>query len=128
MAIHLLFIDLVIPISTIERVWASDGGFQQFLATRGILLGETVWHDNHLCVADSVMNGMDAEDMIADWEELGLQGLVGVAPNQWWKDFAICTSPHGPTQPCNWLEFDPAGCTVYLKGTPKGDVVRSKFA
>lgn len=122
MAIRLQFINLIIPVATIERVMAVEGGFKGFLRTRGPLLGEMLWHDAYLCRADGAMNWPDVADMVARWEAYGLQGLVGVSPRQWWKDFAIAASRRGPTFPCDWLEYDAVENCVYLAGTPRGDV------
>ena len=122
MAIRLQFINLVVPVATLERVLASQGGFADFIRAQGSLLGEMVWHDRQLCRVSGAMNWSDVDGMLSYWEELGLQGLVGVAPHQWWKDMAVATSGHGATFPCDWLEYDAADNCVYLAGTEKGEI------
>ena len=119
MAVRLEFINLIIPVATLERLARDAGGFRAVYAP---LAGDMLWHDEHLCRVDGAMNWGDVDDMVARWEERGLQGLVGVAPHQWWKDFAICASLSGPTFPCDWLEYDATDNCVYLAGTPKGEV------
>ena len=122
MAIRLQFINLVIPVATLDRALVAEGGFRQFLEAQGSFLGEMVWHDTYLCRVEGAMNWADVDDMVARWERYGLQGLVGASPHQWWKDFAIATSGHGPTFPCDWLVYDSVDNSVHLAGTPKGDV------
>ena len=122
MAIRLQFINLVVPVATLERVLASQGGFQGFIQKQGSFLGDMVWHDAYLCRVEGAMNWTDVEEMVARWEVHGLQGLVGVAPQQWWKDFAVCASKRGASFPCDWLQYDAVDNCVFLSGTPKGEV------
>ena len=122
MAIRLQFINLVIPLASLERVLAEQGGFQGFIQAQRSLLGEMVWHDAYLCRVEGAMNWAEVEDIVTRWEAYGLQGLVGVAPQQWWKDLAICASRRGPTFPCDWLQYDADDNCVYLSGTSKGEV------
>lgn len=128
MAVRLQFINLVVPVATLERVFKSEGGFRGFLESQGLLLGELLWHDGRLCRAEGAMNWPDVDEMVERWEGHGLQGLVGAAPHQWWKDFAICASGRGATFPCDWLRYDAADNCVYLSGTEKGEVVGPKPA
>ena len=123
MAIQLRFINLVIPVTTLDRVLRDQGGFESFLKQNAHWLGEMVWHDGQLCRAEGAMNWHDVDDMVARWEAHGLQGLVGVGQRQWWKDFAICASLRGPTFPCDWLQYDAVDNCVYLSGTSKGVVM-----
>lgn len=122
MAIRLQFINLVVPVATLERVFAAEGGFAGFLATQGAPSNEMLWHDGQLCRVDGAMNWPDVDDMVVRWEAHGLQGLVGTDPQQWWKDFAICASGRGATFPCDWLTYDPTDNCVYLAGASKGAV------
>ena len=122
MAVRLQFINLVIPVSTLERLFAAEGGFTGFLSAMGGPGNELLWHDTHLCRVDGAMNWPDMDEVVAAWEGRGLQGLVGVSPQQWWKDFALCASYRGPTFPCDWLVYDPEDNCVYLAGTSKGPV------
>ena len=123
MAIRLQFINLVIPVATLERVYAAEGGFAGFLRTQGGASNELLWHDGYLCRTDGAMNWPDVDELVERWEARGLQGLVGASPKQWWKDFAVCASRRGPTFPCDWLVYDAMDNCVYLAGTPKGEVL-----
>lgn len=123
MAVRLQFINLVIPISTLERVFAAEGGFAGFLSSMGGPANEMLWHDAHLCRVDGAMHWPDMDEAAAAWEDRGLQGLVGTGPHQWWKDFAVCTSGRGPTFPCEWLIYDAGDNCVFLAGTAKGEVL-----
>lgn len=119
MAVRLEFINLIVPVATLDRLSREQGGFARVYAP---LAGDMLWHDAHLCRVDGAMHWPDLDDMLARWEAQGLQGLVGVAPHQWWKDLAVCASRRGPTFPCDWLSYDAVDNCVYLAGTVKGDV------
>lgn len=127
MAIRLQFINLVIPVVTLDRALRDQGGFEGFLERSAAWLGEMVWQDGQLCRAEGAMNWSDVDEMVARWEAYGLQGLVGLGQGQWWKDFAICASGRGPTYPCDWLQYDAADNCVYLSGTLKGAVVGERL-
>jgi hypothetical protein len=114
-AIRLQFISLVIPLATLERVGLRELGHAQSP-------DDMRWRDAHLCRVDGAMNWPDVDEMVARWEAHGLQGLVGAASHQWWKDFAICASRRGPTFPCDWLEYDASENCVYLSGTARGEI------
>ena len=120
MAVRLQFINLIVPVANLERAFSTQGGLAGFLSGHP---GDMLWHDAYLCRVEGTMNWPDVDEMVARWEALGLQGLAGVAPRRWWKDFAICASGRGATFPCDWLEYDAAENCVYLAGTVKGDVL-----
>jgi len=103
-AIRLQFINLVVPVTTLDKALRAQGGFAGFLERNAHGLGEMVWHDGHLCRAEGAMSWSDVDDRVVRWEAYGLQGLVGLGQGQWWKDFAICASRRGPTFPCAWLQ------------------------
>ena len=123
MAIRLQFINLVIPVTTLDKALRGQGGFAGFLERNAHWLGEMVWHDGHLCRAEGAMNWSDVDGMVARWEAYGLQGLVGLGQGQWWKDFAVCASRRGPTFPCEWLQYDAVDNCVYLTGKSKDPMV-----
>ena len=120
MAIRLQFISLVIPVTTLERVLAPEES--GLLRSEDPLLREMTWRDAYLCRLEGAMNWSDVDEMVARWEARGLQGLVGVGLQQWWKDFAVCASGRGATFPCDWLVYDAADNCVFLAGTAKGEV------
>ncbi|HEV2112019.1 MAG TPA: hypothetical protein VGT99_11750 [Gammaproteobacteria bacterium] len=120
MAIRLQFINLIIPVATLERLLAPEES--GFLRAEDPSLGDMVWHDAYLCRIEGAMNWADVEEMVARWEARGLQGLVGASPQQWWKGFAVCASRRGATFPCDWLVYDAADNCVHLAGTPKGEI------
>src|SRR5579859_4876937 len=123
MAVRLQFINLIIPAATLERVLTPEDSVFAALLRGQAPLPEMMWCDAHLCRVEGAMNWPDVDEMVDRWEARGLQGLVGLSPQQWWKDFAICASGRGPTFPCDWLVYDAAENCVSLAGTPKGEVL-----
>lgn len=120
MAVRCEFIDIIIPIANIERVF--PGGFTAFKADNAGLFGGRLWHDDHL-LRDGAMSPMDAKEVVAYWEGYGLVGVDSTG-GQKWRD--ICVVEHalgGATLPCDWLEFDSGRQCVYLKGQTPGEVV-----
>jgi hypothetical protein len=122
MAIRLQFINLAIPVATLDRLWASEDGFAGFLREQRVAVGDLIWHDAHLCRAEGAMDWSQVDEMVSRWEAKGLQGLVGTGAHRWWKDFAICASRRGATFPCEWLCYDALENAVYLTGTQMGAV------
>ncbi len=102
MAMKLEFINLIIPISNIERVY--NGGFAQFKNERIELFNGRYWHDEYL-FRDGAMNQMDMQFIIDEWEKLGLKGIVKSGGKKKWKDFCVVTFD-GPTLPCDWIIFN----------------------
>lgn len=123
MAIRLQFINLIVPVAVLERVLAAEGGFGEFARLQQQAFGDMFWYDRYLCRVDGAMNWPDVDDMVERWEARGLQGLVGTAPQQWWKDFAVAASGRGATFPCDWLAYDAAENCVYLVGTDRGEAM-----
>lgn len=74
MAVRLQFINLIIPVPTLDRVLAAEGGFERVIHP---LAGDMLWYDQHLCRVDGAMNWGDVDGMAERWEAYGLQGLVG---------------------------------------------------
>jgi hypothetical protein len=122
MAIKLEFINVIVPNTTLEAVFAEEGGFEYFRQSYGAMR-EMVWYDDYICRVDGAMNWPDVHDMVGFWEERGLVGLVDSGIGKQWRDFCVAASFSGPTYPCDWLEFDAVGNAVSMRGQPKGRIV-----
>lgn len=113
MFIQCEFIDLIIPISNIEKVY--PGGFEKFKSDNIVGFEGRYQHDEFL-FRDGAMNQMDIQFLMEYWKKLGLKGIVKSGINQKWKDFCIIQSMFdGPTLPCDWINFDPETRTVSYK-------------
>jgi hypothetical protein len=73
MAILCAFIDLIIPIANINRVYS--GGFTQFKKDNERGFSGVLWHDEFL-FRDGAMDPMSMDAKIEAWEKRGLQGIV----------------------------------------------------
>ncbi len=125
MAVRCEFIDVVIPIANIERVF--PGGFSAFETQNAGLFGGRLWHDDHL-LRDGAMNAMDAKQVVAYWEGHGLVAMETQNGRQTWRD--VCVVEHlsgGPTLPCDWIAFDSVRQCVYLKGQAAEPIVGREF-
>jgi hypothetical protein len=121
MAIHCEFIDLIIPISNIDKVYV--GGFQKFKSDNIGMFSKRLWHDDFL-FRDGAMDGMGMRMLCKEWEERGLVGVVDVDGHRQWKDFCVVESLFGgPTLPCDWIEVDRKSMSVFLKGQPRGQIL-----
>ncbi len=119
MAVVLEFIDLIIPIATIEQ--CAVGGFQGFLREEGEWVGKMIWWDDHLCRADGAMNSADVSSMIRKWEERGLRAFTGEGDDRAWSDLSVIDAWRGPRWPCPWLAFDKA--IAWHSGFPPGNAL-----
>jgi len=122
MAIQCEFIDLIIPIDKIELVYT--GGFKKFKEDHIQGFSGRLYHDNFL-FRDGAMNHRDINNLVKEWEALGLKGIVEIDDEKQWVDFCVVEGMFGgPTLPCNWLKYDRENNCVYLKGKPKGKLIR----
>jgi len=119
MAIRCEFIDIVIPIANIDRVY--PGGFDAFKHENAKLFGGRLWHDDHL-FRDGAMSPMDATQCVKFWERHGLKPMETRNGKQVWMGLCVVMFG-GPTLPCDWLEFDRDRACVYLKGMLSEPVV-----
>ena len=117
MALKLEFCSLIIPIAKIDEK-LGDGYFKDHFAW----ISEVTWHDEHL-YRDGCMNALDLEDMLDDWEEKGLELLTYVDGEKHWQDVCVVNSRHGPSFPCDWIEYDPELNIVWLKGQEPGELI-----
>jgi len=107
------FIDLIIPISNINKVY--PGGFEKFKSDNLDGFEGRYQHDEYL-FRDGAMNSMDIKLLLDQWEKLGLQGIVKLGGQQIWKDFCVVESMYGgPKLLCEWIDFDPDTRTVSYK-------------
>jgi len=120
MAIECRFIDVVIPISKIDKVY--PGGFEKFKKDNGEGFSNRLYHDQFL-FRDGAMSPKDVKAIADEWELRGLKGVVNKNGVDQWEDFCVVTGiMGGPTLPCSWLEFDPVDNCVFLKGFPRGKI------
>jgi len=113
MAILCEFIDLIIPISNINKVY--PGGFEKFKSDNIDGFDGRYQYDEFL-FRDGAMNSIDIKFLVDQWEKLGLQGIAKSTGKQIWKDFCVVESMFGgPTLPCEWINFDPETRTVSYK-------------
>lgn len=121
MAIQCEFINLIIPIEKIELVYA--GGFKKFKQDHIQGFSGRLYHDDFL-FRDGAMSRMDMNNLIKEWETLGLKGKAEIDEKKQWVDFCVVEGMFGgPTLRCDWLEYDRENNAVYLKGKPKGELI-----
>lgn len=117
MAIKLEFCNVIVPVKTIRDKLGDDAFNKRFSAQTDL-----TWHDGHL-FRDGCMNRFDLKEMLDEWEGFGLELLTEVNGEKHWKDLCVVNSGHGPSYPCDWIEYDPTTNIVWLKGQQPGDAV-----
>jgi hypothetical protein len=121
MAVRCEFIDLIIPIENIDKVF--EGGFEEFKEMESEYFGDVLWHDDYL-FRTGAMNPRDIHQLIAQWEDEGLIGVIEENGVKKWKDMCVVEGMFsGPTLPCDWLSFDAENNCVYMTGKPKGEII-----
>lgn len=115
MAIQLEFINLIVPIQTIEAKY--PGGWSKCLDDHRYALWGRVWHDQHL-FRDGAMNSMDMEDLVRRWTSIGFIETEGEGDRKSWKDFCVTAQVFGSQHPCSWLTVN--GWAAYLTGSEPG--------
>ena len=117
MSVQQEFIDLFIPITTIEAKF--PGGWRGFIQKHPEVYASG-WHDWHL-FRQGAINPHQIDSLVHWWRE---QGFIPYRPTQGkpkrWVD--LCVSSWGrPTLPCSWIAFDEQTEGAYLKGTEPGE-------
>ncbi len=124
MAIELEFINLVIPLKNINKCY--PGGFTAFCQQYQHMFGGKLWHDEYL-FRDGAMNSSDVQHLVEFWQDKGLIPFEIIDGKKVWKDMCIVEAFFGgPTLPCDWIEYDRESNCVYLRGTPRGNIIGRK--
>lgn len=106
MTITLECISIVIPIATIIKQIGLDGFHRH--------LGENTIHDDYLYRVGA-MNQNDVSQIIEYWEKQGLKPTGRGKGKLYWKDLCV-VDIHGPTLPCDWIDYDPEANAVRYRG------------
>ena len=118
MAIWLHFINVLVPITTIEKKLKVD--FEKFFEKydKGIK-----FHDKHL-FATGAMGAEHIEEIVKYFESKGLTTIELIDGKEHFKDLCVVEVLFGgSTRPCNWLKFNASDSSAWLKGTEKGELV-----
>ena len=118
MAIWLHFINVLVPITTIEKKLKVD--FEEFFENydKGIK-----FHDKHL-FATGAMGAEHIEEIVKYFESKGLTTIELIDGKEHFKDLCVVEVLFGgSTRPCEWLEFNASDSSAWLKGTEKGELV-----
>jgi hypothetical protein len=115
MSVLVTAITLVMKNADIESRFSGGlGGFKSCVPN------STFGTDGNLCRV-SFMNPADVEA----FANLLVENGFSDAKDGQWQDFAAIDQNHGPTLPCNWIEWiknDDKWILVWLKGYPMGEV------
>lgn len=124
MSVRLESLNLIVPITTIERVL--PGGFAECMAERDHVLPQNaarVWHDEHL-FRDGTTAPADMRWLVSEWEKKGFQPTEFRDGRKVWKDLCVIDVASGqPTLPCDWILIDRAARIAHYKGTEPGIIV-----
>ena len=118
MAIWLHFINVLVPITTIEKKLKVD--FEEFFEKydKGI-----IFHDKHL-FATGAMGSGHIEQIVKYFESKGLTTIELIDGKEHFKDLCVVEVLFGgSTRSCNWLKFNASDSSAWLKGTEKGELV-----
>jgi len=118
MAIWLHFINVLVPITTIEKKLKID--FDEFFEKydKGIK-----FHDKHL-FATGAMGAEHIEEIVKYFESEGFTTIELIDGKEYFKDLCVVEVLFGgSTRPCNWLKFNASDSSAWLKGTEKGELV-----
>lgn len=120
MAIRYEFMNLVIPIQTIDKYY--PGGFKEYHSKHKSSFGTRCWYDEHL-FRDGAMNGMDIEDLIKRWQRFGLVLLAERDGKKMFKDMCVFDYFTDLNDVCDWLEYGTDPFSIYYRGRPEGAAI-----
>lgn len=115
------FLDILIPIEVVDRVY--PGGFAAYCIDHEELIGDGIWHDDHL-LREGAMSGNDVKHIVQAWQQMGLTPFrrEGGRPVEW-LECCVSSRYGGPTMPCSWLSIDPETDGAYHNGFEPGPLV-----
>jgi len=125
MAIEIMFINVIIPIRNIDKC-RQLGGFETFLKNKRKELGKVrsrrILVDDYL-YRDGAMSPGDTKLIVDFWEAQGLVVTEVKNGKTYWKDLCVVDFLNGPTLPCDWIGYDRATNSVWMKNKAKGKLV-----
>ena len=110
MAIILEDISIIVPLRHLSFQRQGPVGF----------IAGSAWHDQNL-YCDVVGNVTQLGERIVDWTKRRIEPFDWKSPDRHWGHLCIASVGFGPHGPCDWLEYDPATETAWLKGSERGD-------
>ena len=114
MAIKLEFCNMIVPVDNIRAKLGDEAFESQFS-----IITDTNWHDGFL-FRDGCMNEYDLKAILDEWQSRGFELLTMIDGAKHWKDLCVVNSRHGPSYPCEWIEYDREKNIVWLKGHEPG--------
>jgi hypothetical protein len=120
-AIQLEFVNLIVPIQTIEDRY--PGGWKAYLDDNEKRIGKVMWFDNSLVRASGCMCGDEVDGLITKYTRLGFTSTETLGVGIFWKNFCIVDAFGISRHSCNWLEFDPISRSAFLAGTVPGKAI-----
>ncbi len=117
MAIELEFCNVIVPVEKIREKLGEEAFQSRFSRITSV-----TWHDGYL-YRDGCMNAWELEDMLDEWEDMGFELLAVIDGVKHWKDLCVVNSGHGPSYPCEWIDYDHEKNIVWLKGVDPGAAV-----
>ena len=125
MAINLIFIDFIVPVSKIRALY--PGGWARCLYDHRRALGRSVYFDQNL-FHTGAMSGERIDTLVAHWSNLGFQATERVDGKELWRDFCAVSSALGSSRYlCQWLGVDYGERCAFLIGTDPGPVAGRRF-
>jgi len=121
MAIRLEFVNLIIPIQTIEE--KCPGGWKAYLDDNVKRIGKVMWYDSYLVRATGCMCSDEVDGLIARYVRLGLTATHTIDAHVYSDDFCVVDSFGFSRHCCNWLTLEPASSTAWLTGTQPGEPI-----
>jgi hypothetical protein len=106
MAVNIQFLNLLIPISKIDKYY--KGGFEQYKIDR-----KNNFESDDYLVKEGAMSSYDIENMVNDWEKLGLKPFVDINGKNKWEDVCVVDQLCGLTLPCEWVQINNNGTASY---------------
>ena len=117
MAIKLEFCNVIVPVEKI-REKLGDAAFED----RFSMITDATWHDSRL-FREGCMTEHDLAAMLDEWERKGFKLVTVIDGQKCWVDLCVVNSGHGPSFPCEWIEYDRGKNIAWLKGHEPGIAV-----
>jgi hypothetical protein len=125
MAIHCEFIDIIIPIANIDKVY--PGGFAAYKTDHKDEFNGRMYHDEYL-FRDGAMSPQVAQSIVEEWESRGIIPITLIDGTEHWNELCSINILTGLTRPCIWALYDRKQNCVHMTGKPITSIVSKKVS
>ena len=117
MAIKLEVCSVIVPIDKIREKLGVER-YDEFYSR----ITDITWHDDFL-FREGCMDGHSLGEILDKWEQRGFDLTTIIDGDKHWNEVCVVNSGHGPSYPCQWIDYDRKKNIVWYRGREPGEAI-----